>query len=68
MLRVEVSVMTTKAATARTRTISQTDTEWLHRLLADLRQEEAPHPSPQAIARIRGRLVAAMKTPVKVAA
>ena len=55
-------------ATARKRTAVQADSEWLHRLLADLRQEEAPHPGPQAIARIRGRLVAAMKTPVKVAA
>jgi hypothetical protein len=66
MLRVEVSVMTT--ATAQTRTIDKADTEWLLRLLADLRQEEAPHPGPQAVARIRGRLVEAMKTPVKVAA
>jgi hypothetical protein len=68
MLAVEVSVMSTSASTARRQTISQGDTEWLHRLLADLRQGEAPHPSPQAVARIRGRLVAAMKTPVKVAA
>ena len=59
--------MATRTATAK-RTIAQGDTEWLYRLLADLREEEAPHPSPQAVARIRGRLIAAMKTPVKVAA
>jgi hypothetical protein len=55
-------------ATARKQTVSKTDNEWLQRLLIDLREAEAPHPGPQAIARIRSRLVEAMKTPVKAAA
>ena len=44
------------------------DSEWLLRLLTDVRSEIGRQPSPQAIARIRGRVMAQVKTPLRAAA
>ena len=42
--------------------------DWLHQLLADAQRQVASSPSPQAIARIRQRLFAAIRRPVRAAA
>lgn len=44
------------------------DGDWLHRLLADIQEDVAGHPSPRAVERIRGRLLAEMKRPARAAA
>jgi len=44
------------------------DSEWLGRLLADVRSEIGRQPSPQAIARIRSRVMAQVKAPLRAAA
>jgi hypothetical protein len=41
---------------------------WLQRLLADIQREVAEQPCPEAVDRIRGRLIAQMDRPAKVAA
>jgi len=67
MLVVEVRAMMS-ATKMRSSVNRRDDRAWLYRLLADVRREEALYPSQQAVARIRARLVAAMKTPEKAAA
>lgn len=42
--------------------------QWLWCLLTDDRSEIGSQPSPQAIARIRDRVMAQVKTPLRVAA
>ena len=44
------------------------DGVWLSRLLADVRSEMWRQPSPQAIARIRGRVMAQVRAPLRAAA
>ena len=44
------------------------DSVWLFRLLMDVRSEIGRQPSPQAIARIRGRVIAQVKAPLRAAA
>ena len=67
MLVVEVLAMTS-ATKEPSRINLREDQDWLYRLLAEIQREAAAYPSPQAVARIRARLVAAMNTPVKAAA
>ena len=42
--------------------------DWLRRLLADVKNEVALQPNPQALGRIRDRVMAEIKTPLKAAA
>ena len=42
--------------------------DWLHALLSDIKAEMPPDPSPQAVRRIRNRLLQEMDTPAQVAA
>ena len=58
----------TTAMKERTTAVYSEKSEWLYRLLADIRRETASQPSPQAVSRIRARLLATIKTPAKVAA
>ena len=44
------------------------DSAWLGRLLADVRLEFGRQPSPQAVARIRGRVMAQVRAPLRAAA
>ena len=41
---------------------------WLWQLLADVRDDVAEQPTPVAVRRMRARLEAGMKRPVKIAA
>jgi hypothetical protein len=57
------------ASTKHTRIDQLDEGEWLHRLLGPAHQRVATNPSPQAIARIRARLLREIaKTPVRKAA
>lgn len=42
--------------------------EWLHRVLADVHDDVVRQPSPAAVRRMRGRLMAQIKAPVRAAA
>ena len=44
------------------------DSVWLFRLLMDARSEIGRQPSPQTIARVRGRVMAQVKAPLRAAA
>ena len=44
------------------------DGVWLSRLLADVRSEMWRQPNPRAIARIRGRVMAQVRAPLRAAA
>lgn len=44
------------------------DSAWLGCLLADIRSEIEGQPGPRAIARIRGRVMAQVRTPLRAAA
>lgn len=44
------------------------DGEWLKQSLADKAKDVARHPTPEAIGRMRGRLMAQLKRPAKAAA
>jgi len=68
MLGMEVSGNMKTGTNERTRIQRQHEADWLNRLLADVRQEVGSQPSPQAIARVRARLLAHIKTPAKAAA
>ena len=58
-----------RTATAEhTRVDRLQDGDWLYRLLGDIRDEVARRPSRRAVERIRGRLLAQMKTPARAAA
>jgi hypothetical protein len=57
------------ASSKHTRIDQLDEGEWLHRLLAPAHQRVATHPSPQAIERIRARLLREIvKTPARQAA
>ena len=58
----------TRMATKERTGIERNDADWLLELLADVRKDVAYRPRPQAIARIRARLLAAMDRPVRAAA
>jgi hypothetical protein len=42
--------------------------EWLHLLMAEIRADVTSQPSPQAVERIRARILAEMQAPARVAA
>ena len=44
------------------------NSDWLWKLLADVRVDVAKQPTPVAVRRMRARLEAGMKRPVKIAA
>ena len=44
------------------------NSDWLWRLLADVRSDVATQPTPAAVRRMRARLEAGMKGPVRIAA
>jgi len=67
MLVLEEPTMRT-ATTEVTRLEHRDEGEWLQRLLADIQREIAEQPGPGAVDRIRGRLLAQMDRPAKVAA
>jgi hypothetical protein len=56
------------ATQKRTRIDKLDEGDWLQRLLTSEHQRVATDPSPQAIARIRQRILAEMKTPARAAA
>ncbi len=58
----------TRMATKERTGIERNDADWLLELLADVRNDVAYQPRPQALARIRARLLAAMDRPVRAAA
>lgn len=68
MLVVEVHRIMTTATKRRTRVDRLDDGEWLYGLLTDVHRQVASHPSPQAIERIRRRLLAEIRTPARAAA
>lgn len=68
MLVVEVSGLMKTVARQRTRIDTLDEGEWLYRLLADIHEEIASHPSRQAIERIRDRLLTQIEAPAKAAA
>jgi hypothetical protein len=69
MLEVEACAMNkVTSITRRTRIDEVDEGEWLHRLLADVHDDVARQPSPAAIRRMRGRLMAQIKRPAKAAA
>jgi hypothetical protein len=47
---------------------AQDEGEWLQRLLADIQREIAEQPSPGAVARMRGRVLAVIGRPERAAA
>lgn len=58
-----------KAVAKKRQRIEQIDdSQWLLRLLTDVRSEIGRQPSPQAIARIRGRVMAQVRAPLRAAA
>ena len=59
--------MTTQVSKKRIR-IHRPEGEWLMELLADVHQDIAKQPSPQAIERIRQRLFSEIGVPARVAA
>ncbi len=67
MLASEVSGIM-KATTNHAQVERLDDGEWLNNLLADVHRELDRQPSPQAIRRIRSRLLTTMGQPVKAAA
>ena len=67
MVLLEVSGMKTVTKT-RQQIDRVDDSMWLNRLLADIRSEIVCQPSPQAIARIRGRVMAQVRAPLRAAA
>jgi len=56
------------ATRKRTRIDKLDEGDWLQRLLTSEHQRVATHPSPQAIGRIRQRLLAEMQAPTRAAA
>ena len=58
----------TTATRKRTRIERLDEGDWLYPLLADAHQQLARQPSPQAVGRIRRRLLARIKAPVRAAA
>ena len=44
------------------------NSDWLWQLLADVRDDVAKQPTPTAVRRMRARLEAGMRRPVKIAA
>ncbi len=42
--------------------------EWLHLLMAETREDVTSQPSPQAVERIRARIMAEIQVPARVAA
>lgn len=58
-----------KIVSRRTARIGRPDEgEWLLRLLVDISREVAEQPRPEAIKRMRSRLLSAMKPPARAAA
>lgn len=68
MLVMEVSGIMRTAANQRTRLDRLADREWLSRLLTDIHEEVTSQPSPQAVERIRSRLLAQIRAPTQAAA
>ena len=48
--------------------VVRSDSEWLSRLLAEVRKEVAEMPSDQAVARMRARITSEIGVPVRAAA
>lgn len=57
-----------KATTDQAQIERLDDGEWLNSLLADVHRELDHQPSPQAVSRIRSRLLSTISQPAKVAA
>lgn len=68
MLVLEVQGIMKAAAKKRSQGVSLDNGSWLLLLLTDIQDEIAQQPSPRAVARIRRRVQAAIKTPIKAAA
>jgi hypothetical protein len=68
MLVMEVSGIMKTATQKRARINQLDDGDWLYLLLANIHEEVANQPSPQAVERIRGRLLAQIQPPARVAA
>ena len=68
MLGLEVSCAMRTVTTRTARIGRPEEGEWLLRLLVDINREVARHPRPEAIKRIRGRLLDAIKPPARAAA
>ncbi len=68
MLVVEVSDVVKAVTDGRSRVERLDEGEWLRRLLADIQKDVSEHPSPQAVERIRTRLLAALEKPARAAA
>ncbi len=68
MLVVEVHGIMKAATKKHTRNGRSNGNEWLYRLLADIHQEVASQPTPQAVARIRRRLLTEIRPPARAAA
>jgi hypothetical protein len=57
-----------KAAKKSSQSVPRDNGAWLLLLLTDIQGEIAQQPTPRAVARIRRRVQAAIKTPIKAAA
>ena len=68
MLEAEGHKMNRKATKKRTTTTPADEGTWLYALLADVHEDVASQPRPQAIRRIRRQLYAAIDTPERAAA
>lgn len=68
MVVMEVSGIMAKAAPKNSSEQQTENSDWLWQLLADVRGDVAKQPAPATVRRMRARLEAGMKRPVKIAA
>ena len=68
MLLMEVTGTMTTATKKRSRMSQQDNGEWLAKLLSDVQDQVARHPTDKAIARVRKRILSEMESSDRAAA